>query len=85
MKPAEQYASLYEQLQRLLDLCSSAVKLLKQNSSLTPLLAAKAALAGKASDSSAEEQWPGQIAFVEAQLSAWMEVSPDQACQMLCP
>lgn len=76
VKPAEQYNSLHKQLQRLLDLCSSAVKLLKHNSSLTPLAAAKAALAEEESNSSAEEQWPGQVAFVEAQLSAWMEVSP---------
>lgn len=76
LKPAEQYTSLHEQLQRLLDLCSSAVKLLKHNSSLTPLAAAKAALAEEDSNNRAEEQWPGQIAFVEAQLSAWMEVQP---------
>ena len=61
-------------MQQRLHLCTTAVKLLKDNSSLTPLAAAESAYDEAADGDSDEEQEP-IISFVQAQVSAWMEVT----------
>ena len=60
-------------MQQRLDLCTSAVKLLKHNSSLTPLAAAQNAYKDTISDDEPDEEQL-ILSFVEAQVSAWMEV-----------
>ncbi len=62
-------------MQQRLELCAASVKLLKHNSSLTPLAAAQSAYDEAHSDEDPDEQQQAVTAFVEAQLSAWMEVT----------
>ena len=61
-------------MQQRLELCTEAVKLLKHNSSLTPLAAAQKAYDEGSNHSDPDEQQQSVTAFVGAQLSAWMEV-----------
>lgn len=61
-------------MQQRLDLCTNAVKLLKDNSSLTPLAAAGAAYDEAISDHDPDEDQEPIVSFVQAQVSAWMEV-----------
>ena len=73
--PAEDYVAIKQQMQQRLDLCSSAVKLLKHNSSLTPLAAAQNAYKDVVTDAELDEEQQPIISFVEAQVSSWMEVT----------
>ena len=73
-KPAGVYAQFQQQLQQRLDLCTTAVKLLKDNSSLTPLAAAEAAYNEANSDCDPDEEQEPIVSFAQAQVSAWMEV-----------
>ncbi len=68
-------------MQQRLELCTTSVKLLKHNSSLTPLAAAQNAYEDVNNSDDSDEQQQAVIAFVEAQLSAWMEVR--HACPVL--
>ena len=68
-------------MQQRLELCTTSVKLLKHNSSLTPLAAAQNAYEDVNDSDDSDEQQHAVIAFVEAQLSAWMEVR--NACPVL--
>lgn len=61
-------------MQQRLDLCTSAVKLLKDNSSLTPLAAAESAYQAAVGDDAANEERQPIINFVQAQMSEWMEM-----------
>ncbi len=61
-------------MQQRLELCTTSVKLLKHNSSLTPLAAAQNAYEDVNNSDDSDEQQQAVVAFVEAQLSAWMEV-----------
>lgn len=61
-------------MQQRLHLCTTAVKLLKVNSSLTPLAAAESAY-DEAVDGDPDEEQEPIISFVQAQVSAWMEVT----------
>ena len=73
--PAGDYAQFQQQIQQRLDLCTTAVKLLKDNSSLTPLAAAEAAYDEAICDSDPDEEKGPIVSFVQAQVSAWMEVT----------
>ena len=73
--PAGDYAQFQQQMQQRLDLCTTAVKLLKGNSSLTPLAAAEAAYNEAITDRNQEEEQEPIVSFVQAQVSAWMEVT----------
>ena len=73
--PASDYAQLQQQMQQRLDLCTGAVKALKENSSLTPLAAAESAYEEAVSDHDTDEDRQPVISFVEAQVSDWMEVT----------
>ncbi len=68
-------------MQQRLELCTTSVKLLKHNSSLTPLAAAQNAYEDVNNSDDSDEQQQAVVAFVEAQLSAWMEVR--HACPVL--
>ena len=74
VSPSAGYTDLHQQLQQRLVLCTTAVKLLKHNSSLTPLAAAQTAYNEVSDGEHPDEQPHAVTAFVEAQLSAWMEV-----------
>ena len=78
VSPALNYAELHQQMQQRLDLCTDAVKLLRHNSSLTSLAAAESAYADASSIADASEQQELVVSFVEAQVSAWLEVTHTQ-------
>jgi len=81
VSPSADYTDLHQQMQQRLELCTTSVKLLKHNSSLTPLAAAQNAYDDINNSDNPDEQQQAVIAFVEAQLSAWMEVR--YACPVL--
>ncbi|DBB03841.1 TPA: hypothetical protein ACH3X1_012936 [Trebouxia sp. C0004] len=75
VSPSAHYTDLHQQMQQKLELCTTSVQLLKHNSSLTPLAAAQNAYDDMNKSDDSDEQQHAVIAFVEAQLSAWMEAA----------
>ena len=84
VSPSAHYTSLHQQMQQRLELCTTSVKLLKHNSSLTPLAAAQNAYDDINNSNGSDEQQQAVIAFVEAQLLAWMEVRHDCPVLSVC-
>ena len=81
--PSTAYTDLHQQLRQRLELCHASVKLMKDNSSLTPVAAAQNAFDTAHAEESSDDEQKVVTAFVEAHLSAWMEVYNCQSSEPL--